>query len=146
MVKSLSLAKGHLIVPGKRHVSAFPSWRKTSVFDRAHLLVFASRRVHVALFLLVEPLLVQPLALQAEQPVRLVYELTWCYQGVFLNGSQWGVGFYSSIPASDAIPLSASSVHGQRYRVNGQLLAVTPGGLGSLTIRPEMRGLPREPR
>ena len=65
----------------------------------------------------------QRLALRTNQVIPLINEAACPHQGVFLNGSQWDVGFCASILQDLAqFPGAVASIHGQRFRVSGQLL------------------------
>ena len=77
------------VIPGQRHISACLSRQRAIVFDRTRLTVFALRRVHVALFFLVEPASMQLPTLRTDQSVSLVDEAARAHQSVFLNEPQW---------------------------------------------------------
>ena len=79
----------HRVIPGQRHISACLSRQRAIVFDRTRLTVFALRRVHVALFFLVEPASMQLPTLRTDQSVSLVDEAARAHQSVFLNEPQW---------------------------------------------------------
>ena len=78
----------HRVIPGQRHISACLLRQRANGFGRTRLTVFALRRVHVALFFLVEPASMQLPTLRTDQSVSLVDEAARAHQAVFLNGPQ----------------------------------------------------------